>query len=545
MNADSPHADSPLDRVLDPHDQVRVFLDSAHSSVVIADDNGLITYLNHRAVETFGYQPDELIGSAVELLFPRTLPEDEAVERERYRAHPRRMDLPSDAGIHALAKDGRKIPVEVRLTPLRLADGTVWTVAGLTDLSARVAADERTRVIGRTYRALAEMNQAIVRAQSAQALYAETCRIAVDLGGYLGAWVGTVDQAGAVRPVARAGSLDAYIDALDIRLDPDDPRGRGPAARALLENQTCFSIDFAHDPETAPWHELAGQHGVVSVASLPLRVDGEPVAVLNLYLGNKSGFNDGISELYEQVADNLSFALDGFAVDRRMVKMAAQRKDLLMRVSTAEETERARIAAEIHDDSVQTLAAIELRLGLVRRKLVERDSTADLVGLLDPIQEGLAATTSGLRSLLFELEAPARTEGCATALRNAAEYVFDGHPIRWQIHCDDDADPDGGVTTQALRIVKEALINVRKHARASRVEVRAVSTLEGVEVTVTDDGVGFGPDADLDNLRSQPGHRGLDTMRDRAAVSGGWLRFERGTQSGTTLRFFVPRGPSD
>ncbi|WP_309650251.1 ATP-binding protein [Nocardioides sp.] len=92
--------------------------------------------------------------------------------------------------------------------------------------------------------------------------------------------------------------------------------------------------------------------------------------------------------------------------------------------------------------------------------------------------------------------------------------------------------------TQALRIAKEALTNVRKHAGASTVEavVRAVSG--GVEVEVADDGVGVGEGHD--EVTAAPGHRGFATMRDRAELVGGWCRLERRPQ-GTRVRFWVPR----
>lgn len=532
--------DSALDQLPDEHGQLRLFLESAHSSVVAADEQGLITYVNARTVATFGYQPEELVGRPGAEFLPAPLSDEEQARQDDYLSHPYRVDLKPTTELRIVAKDGRQVPVEIRLTPLEVAGG-VWTVAGITDLTARVAAEERSRTFGRAYRTLAQMNQAIVRAPDAETLFQETCQIAVELGGYLGAFVGAVGDDGRVRPLTLAGGIGGYIARLGITLDPDDPRGQGPTARALRENTPCFSVDFVQDSRTLPWHDLAREYGVRSLASLPLRVSGQPVAVLNLYSGADAPFDAEIGELYEHVADNVSYALDRFAADERLARVAGQRNDLLKRLATAEETERARIAADLHDDSVQALAAIELRLGMVRRKLEARDAAADLSELLDPIQDGLVAASAGLRSLLFELEPPAATESCATALRHAAEYVFDGDPIQWQVKCDDDVHLVDTQNAQALRIVKEALINVRKHARATRVDVHATSTASGIEVAVTDDGVGFAPEVDLDDLRSRPGHRGLATMRDRATVTGGWLRVERAPGSGTVLRFFIPR----
>ena len=77
---------------------------------------------------------------------------------------------------------------------------------------------------------------------------------------------------------------------------------------------------------------------------------------------------------------------------------------------------------------------------------------------------------------------------------------------------------------------------MRKHARATSVAVTVRPDDVGVEVSVSDDGGGVDPR----DLRSAPGHRGLATMRDRAAIAGGWCRIEGGP-TGTTLTFWMPR----
>jgi len=101
---------------------------------------------------------------------------------------------------------------------------------------------------------------------------------------------------------------------------------------------------------------------------------------------------------------------------------------------------------------------------------------------------------------------------------------------------DDPAWLPAVVRAQAVRVAKEALINVRKHARATSVTVTVRPDADGVQVAVTDDGVGVDPS----NLRSARGHRGLVTMRERAEIAGGWCRIDRGP-IGTTLAFWMPR----
>ena len=155
---------------------------------------------------------------------------------------------------------------------------------------------------------------------------------------------------------------------------------------------------------------------------------------------------------------------------------------------------------------------------------------------MDTIQETVAHAVDGLRRLLFDLEPPAEHSSCEAAVREAAAHIFVGQPLVWTLDCDDDVSLPGVEQAQALRIVKEALINVRKHAQADRVDIVVRNRDGGVEVTITDDGVGVDPD----RLVPVPGHRGLETMRDRAELTGGWLRLEQPPAGGTTLHFWIP-----
>jgi signal transduction histidine kinase len=86
------------------------------------------------------------------------------------------------------------------------------------------------------------------------------------------------------------------------------------------------------------------------------------------------------------------------------------------------------------------------------------------------------------------------------------------------------------------RIAKEAMVNVRKHARATRVLIDVRRVEDGVEVIVSDDGVGLPPEEPT----SRPGHRGVHDMRDRAAIAGGSVTLRDGDQGGAVVRLWIP-----
>ena len=218
-------------------------------------------------------------------------------------------------------------------------------------------------------------------------------------------------------------------------------------------------------------------------------------------------------------------------------ELADQRQALLTRLVDAQDEERARIAADVHDDSVQALASVDLRLGLLRRRLSER--APDLLAVLEPLQVSITGATDRLRALLFDLEPPDMQRGLTGALSTAAEEIFEATETRWTV--DGDGEPDVPDATRGIAylISKEALNNVRKHAAARNVAVTIGSRDGGVEVTIADDGVGLGPA----RLEASPGHRGVFNMQDRAAVAGGRCTIREGDRGGTVVTVWLP-GPT-
>jgi signal transduction histidine kinase len=392
----------------------------------------------------------------------------------------------------------------------------------------------------RAYLTLVHITQAVARATTEQDVYDAAVRAAVEEGEYLGAWVCRPGPGHTVVTVSRAGHLDAYIDALDISTDPAQPRGNGPTARSLRTGRPYFAADFHTDDATTPWRELARQNGIAASASMPLRRGGGTTAVLTLWSRSADAFDQEMRSLLDSLADNVAFALDTLATRDQYQRVAAQRADLLRRLVVAQEDERARIAADVHDDSVQTMAAVDLRLGLLMRRV--RDTAPELVPAVAQLQEMVSGATVALRDLLFDLEPVASGVDLVELLRDALDRTFERAATRWAIHVVPEAprvELADEVSVQAFRIVQEALLNVRSHARATQVEVALRPATAGVEIEVVDDGVG------LDAAATEPrsGHRGIRTMQDRAEVVGGWCRVESTPGAGCTVRVWLPRHP--
>jgi signal transduction histidine kinase len=217
----------------------------------------------------------------------------------------------------------------------------------------------------------------------------------------------------------------------------------------------------------------------------------------------------------------------------RLRETLEERRRLAARLVTAQEEERRRIAADIHDDTIQTMVAVGIRLELLARRLTQ----PDLRGEMDQLRSTVSESMSGLRQLLFELR-PASLE--RTGLAAALEEYLDqapraGGPV-YTLDVSLRTEPALEERVVLYRIAQEALANARKHAAATTVKVRLTDDGDGVRLEVRDDGRGFAPD----RVQEQRGHIGLPSMRERAELSGGWCRVESAPGVGTTVTSWVP-----
>ena len=213
-------------------------------------------------------------------------------------------------------------------------------------------------------------------------------------------------------------------------------------------------------------------------------------------------------------------------------QMDAHRRDLIAHVVTAQEEERGRIAGDVHDDPVQRVVALNMRLQLLRRVLEDPDQ----IETVDRLMESVQTCIRSMRHLLFELRPPILDEeGLGAALR---EYLEEKEPdFAYRIEDGLGPQPPSQTLIVAYRIAQEALANVVKHARATEVVVTIAGQDGGVLVQVQDDGVGFTGEIPRVSAR---GHMGISSMRERSELQGGWCEISSLAGGGTTVRVWVP-----
>jgi PAS domain S-box-containing protein len=174
----------------------------------------------------------------------------------------------------------------------------------------RQQAKEDLRKLNRALRAVSACNQALIHASDEGQLLSEICRIVVDVGGYRLAWVGYAepDEARTIRPMARAGSWEGYLETLDLSW-ADTERGRGPTGTAIRTDRACVVQDIQRDPRFLPWRPDALRHGFASLVSLPLRMDGRVFGAFNVSAAQPDAFDAEEVTLLGELADDLAYGI--------------------------------------------------------------------------------------------------------------------------------------------------------------------------------------------------------------------------------------------
>jgi PAS domain S-box-containing protein len=223
--------------------------------------------------------------------------------------------------------------------------------------------------------------------------------------------------------------------------------------------------------------------------------------------------------------------------ERALQDSLDRRRQLEALLIHAQESERKRIAWDLHDDSIQVMTAVAFRLRAFRRRVAEDPGLADQ---LDELEGVVGEAIRRLRGLLFELRPLVLDrEGLAPALRQHLE-TLGREGILGSLESRLRTEPSPETRALLYRLAQEALTNVVKHARAERVDVLLEERGEGVALRVRDDGAGFSPE----RQPPRPGHLGLVAMRERAEIFGGWCRVQSAPGAGTTVDVWVPVQPA-
>ncbi len=484
----------------------RELLEFAPDAVVGVDERGEIQLVNSRTEAVFGYGRGELIGRPVETLVPSGIRPDHVVQRDRYFEAPRTRPTGASLDLYARRKDGTEFPCEISLSTVA-TDGGMMALAAIRDITERrrdrddlrravrrlQAATEVAIAVGgeteleRVLDAIVERGRALVEARALIILLREGDELVV------------------AATAAVAGGLDPKVG--HLRFNVED------ASEQVLLGR-IRGADLG-----------ANERGRALIAPLLFRNQSLGLVVALDHVGDPSGFDDEHQRMLDAFAASAASAV---ATARSMAE------ERLQNTIDAAEQERGRWARELHDETLQSLAVLRMRLASALRD----ESPDELHETGQEAVQQIDDEIVKLRRLITELRpASLDTIGLEAALYALAQQHQEVGPIR--IDCDFELSrqanerPPALLETAVYRLVQEALNNVSKHSMAKQAELKVRDSGSQIEIEISDDGVGFEPNLVREGF-------GLVGMRERAALLGGTLRVESTRGSGTRVWAEIP-----
>ena len=287
--------------------------------------------------------------------------------------------------------------------------------------------------------------------------------------------------------------------------------------RAATEGKVWIDLDLTKYEKIAG-RKLFDQDGI-GLVSVPMRYRGKITGVINLFIDTAR--LDDIDEskpLLTRVAHHISVAIEKSNNEER------NRQSLV-------KEERTRIAHELHDSLAQSLASLRLQVRVLDETLHQGDESTTWQQL-ERIEHSLDEANTELRELIGNFRAPTHSRSLVDAIEQIVNRFRNETQIRTYLQKDCKSGSFNRDTEiQILRIIQEALWNIRKHSEAKTVRILLRSYGDHCHVLIEDDGVGINK-----QVYGSPGeHVGLTIMRERASRIGGNLRIESEPGEGTQV----------
>ena len=265
-----------------------------------------------------------------------------------------------------------------------------------------------------------------------------------------------------------------------------------------------------------------GRDGFETLITVPVSLHQRALGEIDLFYHGADPLDDEGHSLMETLASHLAGGMES-------LRAAGAEKEAAVAV------ERTLLAQELHDSIAQSLAFLKIQVGLLASALARDDAPAAQRTLAE-IDVGVRECYSDVRELLLHFRTRTDGEDIALALRTTLQKFENQSGLPTELNIEGHGIPlPADVQVQVLHMVQEALSNVRKHARATRVRVDVREVPEW-RIEVDDDGCGFDAAADAGQ-----NHVGLRIMRERAERTGARVTVQSRAGRGTRVAITVPR----
>ena len=460
--------------------RLAAIVESSADAIVSKDLNGVITSWNQGAEALFGYTADEAIGQPVTML----MPPDRVDEEPGILARIRNGERIQSYETVRRRKDGTLIDISLTVSPVYNSEGKI------------VGASKIARDITHSKRTEAELTKL--------ASIVETSNdpiISKDLNGIIRSW-----NKGA--EMTFGYTADEAIGQSVTMLMPPDRVDEEPGILARIRRG-----------EKIDHYETVRRHKDGHLLEISLNVS--PVY-------DSHGVIVGASKIVRDITEH------------KRIDKAVRERETARAILDAQESERARIARDLHDHLGQQMTALRLRLETLLARCDDDRTRSEI----EELRRAALKIDREIGFLAWEMR-PTELDvlGLEGALMSFIQEWSGQYDIEVEFHSNiepsaskNKALPEG-VDLNLYRILQESLNNIMKHARAHKVDVLVQRRAGEISLVVEDDGVGF----EAGNGSSEvSGGLGLSGMRERAALLGGSLEIESRKGNGTTVLVRMP-----
>jgi PAS domain S-box-containing protein len=465
--------------------KLAAIVESSDDAIISKNLDAVIVSWNAAAEQIFGYTEQEAVGQPITILIPSELREEENQILERLRAG-ERIDHYETVRV---TKAGKRVDVSLSISPVKDSAGRIVGFSKIArDITQRKEMD----------RALRETNAEIFERS-------EQLRLAAQ-GSQMGLWgwneltkelfcdATTREMCGV--PLDGEVTLETF----DRVIHPDDLKWVRQRWRDALEHGLPYELEHRclRPDGTTRWIYARGS-GYYDDAAKPIRMIGVV-----------------------------------FDITRRK-QIEHEHLELSGRLIQAHEHERSRIARELHDDFSQRLALLATKLQMILDVVGNSqpnvsDRVGELMKTVDEFGADVHALSHSLHSSKLEML------GLSTSVRSFCREFSKQHKIEIDFRHEGLPEPIPSESALCLfRLVQEGLQNVRKHSRASRVDVRLAGASTEISLILSDNGVGF----DLSQNHASNGI-GILSMRERVRMLHGTFEIQSAPMKGTQITVKIP-----
>lgn len=283
-------------------------------------ETGKILDVNEQMCTLYGYDKEEVLLSSIRTYSLGTSPYSNR-EAMEWLVKSRNEGTQNFEWL-ARHKDGHLFWVEVSLRFTTIG-GEKRYIASVKNIEDRKQAEDRIHHLNRVYAALSHVNKTIVRVKERKQLLDEACKIAIDDGKFMMSWIGIVNPENhQVEVVSSYGKTADYLENVNIDMS-DIIRRSGPTGTAIHTGKHTYSNDIETDPKMDPWRKKALSLGYKSSIALPLTIGDKTIGAYMIYSAEKNFFNTTELDLLDEMASDISFALEYIEKEKQRKKMEA------------------------------------------------------------------------------------------------------------------------------------------------------------------------------------------------------------------------------